>query len=591
MRTVRQHLLALFGRPAQFVYHESYALELPGVPYDSERGRRILGYLRAERLLARRAFHTAEEAPIRALRAVHADEYLHSLQDAGALSGVLGTEVDDRTQDAFLLSQRYMVGGTVRAARLALASGRPAVNLGAGLHHAATDRGQGFCVFNDVAVAIADRRRAGYDAPVLVADLDLHDGDGTRRIFSEDSTVHTLSIHNRHLAPTEAIASTSVELGSGVEDDLYLKTVADCLPRLVDSVRPGLVFYLAGSDPAHDDRLGDWRISDAGLLRRDRLVVELFRDRGIPLVYLLAGGYGGSAWRHGARSLAWLLSGTTEYEPPETARWILERYRRLARQLGPAELTTEPAGTDWSLSEEDLLPGRRSSRFLGYYSRHGIEVAMERYGFLEELQARGFDRLRLDMQLGGSGDTLRLRTEDGDPQTVIELRARRDGRSLPDSELLFVEWLLMQNPRASFTAERPRLPDQRHPGLGLLGHLSAMLVLICDRLGLEGVAYVPSHYHIAAQSRSHFHFLDAAAEGRYIALRRAVEGLKLLEAVRAIEERRVRDRRTGEPFRWEPATMISPVSERLKDRLRSDERQDEVAAVAARFDLELLHES
>ena len=235
---------------------------------------------------------------------------LHSLEDPGALTPVLGFRLDAREADRFLCFQRLTCGGTLRAARSALYRRQVMVNLGGGLHHAEADRGSGFCVFNDVAVAIRSLRRQGFDRPILVIDLDLHDGDGTRAIFADDATVHTFSIHNRDLGQANAVADTRLALGSGVEDRQYLEAVRGHLPPVFADFKPGLVFYLAGSDPGVDDKLGDWRITLDGLLARDRLVMELVRPFAgngptIPTVILLAGGYGPLAWRHGAALFSW----------------------------------------------------------------------------------------------------------------------------------------------------------------------------------------------------------------------------------------------------------------------------------------------
>jgi acetoin utilization deacetylase AcuC-like enzyme len=126
------------------------------------------------------------------------DDYLERLQQPGALTPVVGFAIPDRAEQALIAVEREMTGGTLLAARLARASGGIAVNLGGGFHHAHRDRGRGFCILNDVAVAIRAQRAAGFDGRILVVDLDLHDGDGTRSIFADDPTVHTCSIHNQN---------------------------------------------------------------------------------------------------------------------------------------------------------------------------------------------------------------------------------------------------------------------------------------------------------------------------------------------------------------------------------------------------------
>ena len=162
---------------------------------------------------------------------------------------------------------------------------------------------------------------------ILVVDLDLHDGEGTRHIYREDDTVHTFSIHNRDLGDTVAIASTSVALGTDVGDRTYLAAIREHLPRVFAEVKPDLVYYLAGADPWVEDRLGDWRVTLDGLLERDRLVIDLVRDAKrvkVPTVILLAGGYGRHAWRHGAAFFSWLLSGNADLDiPPELESIVL----------------------------------------------------------------------------------------------------------------------------------------------------------------------------------------------------------------------------------------------------------------------------
>lgn len=574
------------GSAVRFVYGRSYGVLLPDVAFDPERGRRILSFLLAEHLVGRRHVHRVlRPASLRVLGRVHDPAYLEALGARGALGPILGFDVSEELHERFLLAQREQVAGTVLASRLALEGSAIVANLGGGFHHALADRGQGFCAFNDVAVAIAAARAAGFSKRVLVVDLDLHDGDGTRAIHAEDETVHTFSIHNRDLGARAARESTSLALGEGVEDAAYLAALGERLPAVLESFRPALAFYLAGSDPALDDRLGNWRITPAGLLERDRLVVRTLRACGTPIVILLAGGYGGEAWRYGARFFADLLGGGGTIEPPRTAEIRLDEYRRAARALRDFELARE-TGEGWELSPEDVEPGRASARFLDSYSRHGLEVVLERTGFLDELRRRGHRGLVVELRAdGGMEPTLVVRSGAHQGESLVELRARRDSRTVPGTRLLWLEWMLLQDPGAVFTPDRPRLPGQRHPGLGLLREISALLVVMCERLALEGIAFVPSHYHVAAQARSHFRFLDPEAQARFEALRAALSGLKLVEAIRALEEGRVRDRRTGRSTAWLPSTMLVPVGPALRGRVDDEAYRRRVAELVGGFDL------
>jgi acetoin utilization deacetylase AcuC-like enzyme len=594
-RTWRWLLNRALGSSTRFIHGPHYGVRLLDSRFDAQRARRILSFLLEEHLVERRFVQRVPHpASARRLRSVHTDDYLESLDEPDALTGILGFRVTPEEHDAYLLSHREQVAGTVWACRAALASGGVAVNLGGGFHHALADRGQGFCVFNDVAIAVVERRSRGFDAPILVIDLDLHDGDGTRGIFSDDPTVHTLSIHNQDLGSTDAVASTSLALGSGVEDSTYLQALRETLSPVIERFRPGLAIYLAGCDPARDDRLGDWRITPGALLERDRYVVDLLRDaqRSVPLVIVLAGGYGQESWRYSARFLSTLLRSGTPVEPPETGSLRLRWLRKTTELLGPGDLTVEPSDS-WQLTEADVDPsaaGRaRRTRFLDYYSRHGIELGLERTGLLESLRARGHRALRLELDLDHPHEQmLRLRSDDAEGESLIELRARRDTTTISGRTLLRIEWLLLQDPLARFTADRPALPGQRHPGLGLLGEVSAILVLMCERLKLDGIGFVPSHFHIAAQARSYFHFVDPEAQARFLALRKTLEAERLSDATVALEEGRVIDLVAGEPTHWQPSAMVHPVSAGMKEALDNEDYRRAVDAFAGKFRFELI---
>jgi acetoin utilization deacetylase AcuC-like enzyme len=576
--------MGFFGRSprVQLVYSRRYQLEVPRGSYDSQRGERILAALEAARLLGRAAVHPAEPAAFRHLRRIHTDDYLDSLNRPQALTRIVGYELSEDQADRFLETQRTMVGGTLAATRLALDGQGIAVNLGGGLHHAFADHGERFCAYNDVAAAVAELRSRGVGARILVVDLDLHDGDGTRSLLAGDPAVQTFSIHNYTTAPVPE-GSTAIELGAGVGDGVYLEAVRSALPPAVKAFDPELVFYLAGCDPAADDQIGDWKITAGALLERDRFVLSCARDshqghRKLPLVIVLAGGYGQNAWRYSARVLSCLLNRGRAVEPPSTEELLLSRYRAMAQTFEEHELTGEPHrdDDDWGLSAEDVAAAlggpRRPRRLLGFYSRQGLELAVERAGFLDRIRNLGFEWPFLEMDVDNPPwDTVRLYGDRRKRELLIELRVRVDRRTVPGMSLLRIEWLLLQNPRARFTPDRPQLPGQTHPGLGLLQETVTLMVLVCDRLQLDGVIFVPSHYHIAAHGRKTVRFLNPEDEGLYRALQKALGGLALTEAAEAIESGRVVDTRTGKPFVWSPAPMVFPVSDRFRAVVETEE--------------------
>ncbi len=199
---------------------------------------------------------------------------------------------------------RRSVGATIAAARAALAEG-VGLNVGGGTHHASAEKGSGYCVFNDVAVAArlmqAERHRAATRndrAPLRIAvvDLDVHQGNGTASIFRDDDSVFTLSIHAAGNFPfRKESGDLDIGLPDGCRDEAYLEAVDAALAELWrrhGDTPPGLIFYLAGADPHEGDRLGRLKLSDAGMLERDRRVLDAARQRSIPVAVSMAGGYG-----------------------------------------------------------------------------------------------------------------------------------------------------------------------------------------------------------------------------------------------------------------------------------------------------------
>lgn len=581
----RRHWPWASPSPVQWLYSDRYNVELRFFAADLARGERILSHLDRLRLIDPGDLHWPRRASMRKLRLVHDDRYLRLLQSRRAVERVVGSRLPPGKADDVVLGQRAMVGGTLVATRLALDHDWIMVNLGGGLHHARADQGQGFCLFNDVAIAIRHQRARGFRGPILVIDLDLHDGDGTRSIFADDSTVFTLSIHNQPLGSTDAVADRSVALGGDVDDATYLATVREEVLGALGDHRPELVFYLAGTDVAADDKLGNWAIGPEALFERDRFVVESVRglEPTVPLVITLAGGYGLRAWRHSARFLAWLRAGRRMPEPPPTDDLPLPTYRRLSRLLSvPQPRNREEGGLgSLGLSEADL-PGvspPQSRRFLGRYTVHGIELALEKSGVLDRIRHQGFESLHLEAELvGETGQTLRLISSQPRREVLLELRARRDRNFVEGLEVIFVEWLLSQNPRAEFLVHRPELPGQQHPGLGLLRDVVSMLWVGSEALGLDGFGFVPSHVALALQAFALAEVIESGPRRELAGVVVALKGQSLVEKTRAIEEGRVRRYRDGEVYRYEPVPMLVPVSARARDWVREQFHEGEPEA-------------
>jgi acetoin utilization deacetylase AcuC-like enzyme len=199
-------------------------------------------------------------------------------------------------------------GGTYLAARLALTHGF-AANTAGGSHHALADTGAGFCIFNDLAIAANRIVEEGAAARALVVDCDVHQGDGTASLLAGRPGLATYSIHADKNFPVRKARSTlDIGLPDGVEDEEYLATLAETLVPLVNSFAPDLILYQAGVDPFSGDRLGRLALTRQGLVRRDRWMATLARDRGIPLASALGGGYGDDAMEVSERHVASILT-------------------------------------------------------------------------------------------------------------------------------------------------------------------------------------------------------------------------------------------------------------------------------------------
>lgn len=184
------------------------------------------------------------------------------------------------------------VSGTCEAAAAALSLG-VTINLAGGTHHAFADHGEGFCVFNDVAIAIHRLLASRAIRKAAIIDLDVHQGNGTHAIFAGDDRVFTFSMHAERNYPFHKVpGSLDIGLDDGTTDGLYLERLGDALPRVLEAAEPDLVVYLAGADPLAGDRLGRLSLTVAGLARRDALVLQACREVGIPIAITVAGGYG-----------------------------------------------------------------------------------------------------------------------------------------------------------------------------------------------------------------------------------------------------------------------------------------------------------
>ena len=273
-------------RPRLF-YCDHHPIPLPaGHKFPAEK------YAQLRAALETGGFYTMEPAPqadAASLALAHDARYVRQFLD-GTLDARIMRRIGFPWSEQLVRRTLASVGGTLAAANDAMASGFGG-NLAGGTHHAHRDEGSGFCVFNDLAVAILALRRDGRARRAAVLDLDVHQGDGTASIFENDPDVLTISIHGENNFPFRKQRSrVDIGLPDGARDEEYLAHVREVLPGVVD-FRPDILFYQSGVDGLAGDRLGRLALTHPGLVERDRLVFEISRLHRLPIVVTLGGGY------------------------------------------------------------------------------------------------------------------------------------------------------------------------------------------------------------------------------------------------------------------------------------------------------------
>lgn len=273
------------------VHHPAFRAEMPaGHRFPMDKFSRLAAVLEADGVAGPAGFVLPEPIDLDSLLLVHDEAYVGGVIDL-TLPAEVARRVGLPNTESVARRAQAAVGGTLAAARLALAHGI-ASNTAGGSHHAQADTGAGFCVFNDVAVAARRLLEEGAVGQVLVVDLDVHQGDGTARIFEDDPGVFTFSMHaEKNFPARKAVSDLDIDLPDGTGDGAYLRKLKEVLPDLLARVAPDLVFFNAGVDPHADDKLGRLSLSDEGLARREAFVLGSCLKRGIPVAGVIGGGY------------------------------------------------------------------------------------------------------------------------------------------------------------------------------------------------------------------------------------------------------------------------------------------------------------
>ena len=282
--------------PLPVVWHRAYEVDIGPHVFPTQKYRLVRDRLLAEGTITDLELVEPGPASDEDVALVHTADYLHKIK-TGTLTREDELVLEVPFSPALREAAWICAGGATLAGRLALGRERGiAVHLGGGFHHAFPDHGEGFCLINDVAIAIRTLLREGVIRRSAVVDLDVHHGNGTAAIFQGDPDVFTFSMHQQHNYPAwKPPSDLDIGLEDGTGDAEYLALLEQHLPEILARHRPDLVFYLAGADPYRFDQLGGLGLTLEGLRRRDEVVFERATNAGVAVAVSLAGGYALSA--------------------------------------------------------------------------------------------------------------------------------------------------------------------------------------------------------------------------------------------------------------------------------------------------------
>jgi histone deacetylase 11 len=285
------------------VFHPYYDISFFGIeklhPFDTKKYGKIAQHLKNSCNIPFKEFHTPSMITDAELSTIHTTRYLNSLNNSHVIAHIaemppLAYLPNFLLHRNMLNSMRYATAGTILGAQLALTHGW-AVNLSGGYHHAKDNSGEGFCFFADIPLAIKKVREERPDLKVLIVDLDAHQGNGFESILGTDPLTFIFDMYSNYNYPSDYLARTYIDfnypLATNIKDDEYLTILKTVLPTAIDSVKPDLIIYNAGTDIFENDPLGKMKISKAGIIERDFFVFSQAQHHHVPLLMVLSGGY------------------------------------------------------------------------------------------------------------------------------------------------------------------------------------------------------------------------------------------------------------------------------------------------------------
>jgi histone deacetylase 11 len=287
-------------------------------PFDMRKNERVYRALVDRNMFAPRDVFVPDEVTRKQLLRVHTREYLDSLKDPLVVARCLeapgaASLSPDELEARILRPFRLTSGGTILAAREALKYGI-GINIGGGYLHAKPARGDAFCIYADVPVAIRQLQKEGKIRKAMVIDLDAHQGNGTILCLRDDPDTYTFSMYEADIYPIpKAVGDQDVALPAGMNDSTYLNLLSQQLPQAFARFgRPDIVFYVAGCDSVKGDSLAHLSMTPAGIVERDRMVINTCREEEVPVVMTLGGGYSRDAWRAHYLSIRQIISSQRE---------------------------------------------------------------------------------------------------------------------------------------------------------------------------------------------------------------------------------------------------------------------------------------
>ncbi|MCG8605501.1 histone deacetylase [bacterium] len=271
-----------------FIYSEKYIADIGLHVFPIIKYREIYQRLLSSGCIGQTEVTEPNPATEKQLLTVHTAEYLQDLKECKWTARTIGSElpISKEIIDLFVLA----AGGTIEAAHIAIERGW-CVHLCGGFHHAFADKAEGFCYVNDLAVAARVVQDQGLVERVAILDCDLHQGNGTAKIFQNDESVFTFSIHQRDLYPIKEKSDWDIHLPHGTSDETYMKHLEQSVPKILDRFEPALVLYQAGADPYQRDQLGNLALTREGLRNRDEFVFKECQKRRVSVAVTLGGGY------------------------------------------------------------------------------------------------------------------------------------------------------------------------------------------------------------------------------------------------------------------------------------------------------------